>query len=232
MSKQQITDFTQKHRGSILAYSLIILSMMMLIVVSISTSSIIEKKAASGTEFSMQSLQTADSGVNLALKSIRANTSATIEDLKLTLGGSCDTGRIVGATGPASSNYDLTFYSTEAGAEGDRIANCGASVGTIKNIKSVGTYKGTARAVSVAVANAASLVVSAPVLVTINDVNTATASCASGEKILGGGGSCFKAGFGTTMMESVPVGDAWRVTCNVVGGNVGNVMKAYAICGK
>ena len=153
MSKQQIVAFTQKHKGSILAYSLIILAMMMVIVISISTSSIIEKKAASGTEFSMQSPQTADSGTNLALKAIRAG--GNIDALALSLGGSCSNGKVSSATGPVGSTYELTFFSNTDGT--GQIVDCSLSVNTIKNIKSVGTYKQTARAVSVAVAASGSV---------------------------------------------------------------------------
>ena len=62
-------------KGSILAYSLIILAMMLAIATSISIATINEKKSASGTEFSMQALQTADDGSQIALKKIKSATT-------------------------------------------------------------------------------------------------------------------------------------------------------------
>jgi len=58
LSKRKVCLSTRQ--GSILAYSLIILAMMLAIATSLSVSTIIEKKSASSTEFSVQSLQTAD----------------------------------------------------------------------------------------------------------------------------------------------------------------------------
>ena len=57
-------------RGSILAYSLVVLAIMIGIVTTMSISSVIEKKSASSTDFSVQAYQTADSGIQLAIKGI------------------------------------------------------------------------------------------------------------------------------------------------------------------
>lgn len=157
MSKEKIIAFGKKHNGSILAYSLIVLAMMLGIATTLSISTIISKKSASGTEFSMQSLQTADSGVQITLKKIGAALSSD-PSVKIGQGTSpvftsCDNSgaaaKVLGNAdgGPAGSTYDLTFTDS-AGAD----LKCNDDAIRIANIKSVGTYKGTVRAVNVAVA--------------------------------------------------------------------------------
>ncbi|MDD5396612.1 MAG: pilus assembly PilX N-terminal domain-containing protein [Candidatus Moranbacteria bacterium] len=148
MSKQKIVALGKKYRGSVLAYSLIILAMMLAIASSLSVATIIGKKSASGTEFSMQSLQTADSGVQLALKKLGA---ANATDTIAVALGSCNGVKFSSgnaAAGPDGSSYELTFFN-EAG---NQIDCSSAKVSDVRNIKSIGTYKNTVRAVNVAVA--------------------------------------------------------------------------------
>lgn len=132
-------------KGSILAYSMIILAMMLAIATSISVSTIIEKKNASGTEFSMQSLQTADSGAQRSLKKINKNLILPINSATV-YGASCNGGVVMGLSDAGLGTYDLYFYTDVSGTVP---ANCNALANTIKSIKSVGTYKNTVRAVSV-----------------------------------------------------------------------------------
>jgi hypothetical protein len=155
MSKQQIIEFGKNHKGSILAYSLIILSMMIAIATAISVSTIIGKKGASGTEFSVQSLQTADSGVQTALKKINGGTGANLEKAindSSNFGGTCSDAP--GATITPQSitgggTYDLKFYKED----GTTPVVCTDLAKNIGMIKSVGKFKDTVRAVSVAVAS-------------------------------------------------------------------------------
>lgn len=135
-------------RGSAIVYSLIVLSAMLFITASISVVANKEKKNASSTTFSVQAYQTADSGVQLALKKIGANPSKTI----LETYPSCVSGVVSNNTGagPDGAEYKLSFFS---GSNGDvQITDCNALASTITSIKSVGTYKDTVRAVQVAVA--------------------------------------------------------------------------------
>ena len=143
----------QIRQGSILAYSLIILAMMVAIVATMSIATVVEKKSASSTDFSVQAYQIADSGVQQAIKKINANRLGLIKDVLTTDCNPCDDGGNVKAqvscsdAGPGT--YILTFFSDSAGT--NVIIDCDASVGTIRNIESVGTYNNTVRAVSVAV---------------------------------------------------------------------------------
>lgn len=139
-------------QGSILAYSLIILAMMLAIATSLSVSTIIEKKSASSTEFSVQSLQTADSGVQLALKKINGNLVKPVNDPVNF--SSCT---VVGGTATVADQndagvvgvYTLSFYQ----ADGAKV-NCTDLANSIGLIRSVGVYKNTVRAVNVSVAPA------------------------------------------------------------------------------
>lgn len=132
----------EKKQGSILAYSLVVISVMIAIAGTLSVVAIVEKKGASGTEFSMQSLQTADSGVQLALKKLSIG-SGQIASIF-----TCADGKVTGNdVGPTGSSYELTFFNTA----GDPLG-CTANKDEIANIKSVGTYNNTVRAVNVAVA--------------------------------------------------------------------------------
>ncbi|EKE18636.1 MAG: hypothetical protein ACD_9C00274G0001 [uncultured bacterium] len=137
-------------QGSVLAYSLIVIAAMLAIASSISVVAVIEKKGASGTEFSMQSLQTADSGVQLALKKINKELYEAIPGTIDTI-FSCDGNDNVPNNtdgGPAGSSYELSFYDSN----GVKLSCDSDNVSEIASIKSVGTYNNTVRAVNVAVA--------------------------------------------------------------------------------
>ncbi|NTW26743.1 MAG: hypothetical protein HGA36_00205 [Candidatus Moranbacteria bacterium] len=138
-----------KHKGSILAYSLIILSMMLAIAASLSVTTIIDKKSASATQASVQALQTGDSGIQLALKKINANLTLAINDAaNFGTIGCTDSGTatITSQALQGGSEYVLSFYDVS----GDPVL-CNALANKIGIVKSVGTYKGTARVVSVGI---------------------------------------------------------------------------------
>ncbi|MEI7890466.1 MAG: hypothetical protein WCI36_00705 [bacterium] len=140
---------SNKKQGSILAYSLIVLGMMLSIAVAISSSTIIEKKSASATSSSVQSLQTADSGAQLAIKTINAGSNLTSVINTIPVFSTCDNGVIKNLSIPGAGRYDLYLYSDLAAMVP---IICNTSKGNdVKIIKSVATYNGTARSVSVKV---------------------------------------------------------------------------------
>lgn len=140
---------TKNKRGSILAYALVILTAMLAIASSLSVVAVIEKKGASSTEFSMQSLQTADSGVQMSLKIINTELLKSNPGTIATVLPSCVNGKVVSSNaGPTGSSYELTFLDKNSAA-----LPCTAEVSTIANIKSVGVYKNTVRAVQVSVSS-------------------------------------------------------------------------------
>ncbi|MEI7890467.1 MAG: hypothetical protein WCI36_00710 [bacterium] len=149
MFKKNKTFFNNKKQGSILAYSLIVLGMMLSIAVAISSSTIIEKKSASATSSSVQSLQTADSGAQLAIKTINAGSNLTSVINTIPVFSTCDNGVIKNLSIPGAGRYDLYLYSDLAAMVP---IICNTSKGNdVKIIKSVATYNGTARSVSVKV---------------------------------------------------------------------------------
>lgn len=149
-------------KGSVLAYSLIILSLMLMIAVGISSVAIVEKKSATTTTASVQALQTADSGADMARKAISANPGVTLADLATNnLGGSCSNvdgvAKItvtnfagLSPSEPAVSRFELTFFDKVEPVAGQLTA-CTDLVANIGSVKSVGIYKGTFRAVQMSV---------------------------------------------------------------------------------
>lgn len=143
--------FLKNKKASILAYSLIVVSVMIVIATSISVVTVIEKKGAVSTDASVQAYQTADSGVQMAIKEINriistGNSSST--SIGSVFANCVDPNSADGSIF-AGADYKLSFFSDE---EGNTPIGCSAMIDQIKNIKSVGTYKDTARAVQVAVA--------------------------------------------------------------------------------
>lgn len=143
--------FLKNKKASILAYSLIVVSVMIVIATSISVVTVIEKKGAVSTDASVQAYQTADSGVQMAIKEINkiistGNSSST--SIGSVFANCVDPNSADGSIF-AGAEYKLSFFSDE---EGNTPIGCSATIDQIQSIKSVGTYKDTVRAVQVAVA--------------------------------------------------------------------------------
>jgi uncharacterized protein (TIGR02145 family) len=134
------TFIHSRNRGSILAYALVILGMMIAIASTIAVSAIVGKKSASSTEFSVQALQTADSGVQIAQKIIKDNPSGTIASVFSCSGSGVVTGTLV-----EPNDYKVSFLESD----GTTQLSCSDDIADVVYIKSVGTYKDTVRAVSV-----------------------------------------------------------------------------------
>lgn len=137
-------------KGSVLAYSLIILSIMLAIVATISAVTVMEKKGASSTTFSTQAYQTADSGIQLAMQKIKQNQNGTIygvfeNNCKEIDGVAKVEGTDAGLGG--ESSYTLTFFDKSATLV--QISDCDDLVVNIGSIKSVGEYKDTVRAIQI-----------------------------------------------------------------------------------
>lgn len=143
----KIKNVQQKLRGSILAYSLIILAMMFAIAGSMSTVSILEKKGAGSSQASAQAFQVADSGVQLAIKKIN-NVFGLNSDNKIKNAfPTCNNGA-VSLQLDSNQPYTLTFYDDSDAL----ITDCDEYAKNVASIKSVGSYKTATRAIKVAVA--------------------------------------------------------------------------------
>jgi hypothetical protein len=133
-------------KGSILAYTLIVLFIILATAIGIASVSVLERKGASSTDASVQAFQTANSGVEEILAKIKnANSSATISSVFS--GASCSSGKITQALNRG------TYVASFIDASGAFIAcDSTALISTIREVKSVGHFSGNTRAVQVAVA--------------------------------------------------------------------------------
>lgn len=126
-------------KGSVLAYSLIVLSLMLAISIGVSVTSGIQRKNAGTTEKTSQALQVASSGVEAVTQAVFKATNPS-QPLST-----------VGCTGsdvPASGGtYNLQFLDKN----GDILA-CNKPISDLASVKSTGDFGNTSRAVEVAVA--------------------------------------------------------------------------------
>lgn len=144
-------------KGSILAYSLIILAAMVTIVAAISASSLIEKKSANSTQDSVQAYQTADSGVQLAVKKINEGIIGN-QTIQGAFSNLCTDNSGVGPAAVLNlddaglggdSTYDLYFYNNAATPA--LITDCNEYVTDIGYVKSVGKFDDAVRSINVSI---------------------------------------------------------------------------------
>jgi uncharacterized protein (UPF0333 family) len=141
--KQKLTQLKQKlSRGSVLAYSLIIMAIILATAIGIAAVTVREKKSAGTTAQSNQAFAVADSGSEVALQQVAKNPNSPISSL-----GTCKGNTVTISV--ANGTADITFYSNE---EATVPIDCDGNLGDARKIKSVGQYADTARAVEVAVA--------------------------------------------------------------------------------
>lgn len=132
---------SKKIKGSVLVFTLIILSLTLMTALAIAAVTVTERRTSGDTAASSQSFQVADSGIEKVLNEIYRNNKGTLADLSGCIGGKITTN--IGS----DKTYELTFKD-DTGAD---ITDC-TSPATIGSVKSVGFYKGTTRAIETAVA--------------------------------------------------------------------------------
>jgi len=139
-----IQTIKQKLQGSVLVFTLLALSVLLLGALSLATATLVGQKNAKNTDSSMQAFQTADSGAERILAAINNNKSAKLSAL-----GSCTNGVVTGDIRSGSSQYKVSFFDEN----GDPLDDCANhDVRDIREIKSVGEFAGTTRAIKTAVA--------------------------------------------------------------------------------
>lgn len=133
-------------KGSVLVFSLIILSIMLVTSLTLLASSALNQKAALSTGSSTRSLQVADAGIEQVLYQIYRKRHATVGDLAAELGADCSGGEVA----DEDAGWSVRMYDLDGFAMDD----CGATDWRerVAAIKSEGTAQGTIRAVEVAVA--------------------------------------------------------------------------------
>ena len=139
--------FNKLKKGSILAYTLIVLTIMLMTALSVASVTVLEKKSASTTAGSTQAFAVANSGAEKILGYHFRDDSKNLESL-----GVCNDDGTVTLSNVAGGTARITFYS---GAEETATLDCNDTankLSDVRKVKSMGTYAGTARAVEVAVA--------------------------------------------------------------------------------
>lgn len=139
-------------KGSILAYSLIVLAIMFAIMGSLSSVTALQKKGAGASQASSQAFQVADSGVQIAINKINKVIKTQNNKLANAFPGECnDAGGLATVINQLDAagtmKYELSF--SEAG--GTPLASCNDLVTAVGNVKATGTYKTTIRAVEVSI---------------------------------------------------------------------------------
>jgi len=140
------------NQGSVLVFSLIVLSILLSAAVAVATVSVANRQSTFSTTKSSQSFQVADSGVELILQQIykAVPTHASINALAAALGGgaTCASGAIT-KTGVAGGDIKVSFYDKD-----NNLISCTDTAWRSKvvAIKSEGTAAGTTRLVETAVA--------------------------------------------------------------------------------
>lgn len=141
----------QKIKGSVLAYSMIILFVMLSIVLSMSAVAIKDRNSAGTTGDSVQAFQTANSGSEIFLKNYKnlVTTNPSISSMTSSNWSpmSCDN---------ASGNLTGSNYSIMLKDSSGTLINCktpgSAKISDIAKIQVNGSYGGSTRAIEVAMA--------------------------------------------------------------------------------
>lgn len=139
-------------QGSVLVFSLIVLSILLSAAVAVATVSVANRRSTFSTAKSSQSFQVADSGAELVLQQIYKTvpTHASISALAAALGGgaACSGGAIT-KNGVAGGDIKVSFYDKD-----NNLISCTDTAWRSKvvAIKSEGTTAGTTRLVETAVA--------------------------------------------------------------------------------
>lgn len=130
-------------KGSVLVFSLIMLSLILTSALAIAAATMIERKSSLTSNKSTQGFQVADSGVEIIAKKIK-EASWSGGAISSLAGVTCSSNAITGYTdSPTNKNkYVVTFYDSTP----TQLA-CSDPIYRIAKIKSVGSYGGTTRAV-------------------------------------------------------------------------------------
>jgi Tfp pilus assembly protein PilX len=144
-------------KGSVLVFSLLILSIMLVTSLTILSSAVLDRKASLSTGSSARSFQVADSGVEEVLYQVYKGSHATLEDVRSAIdnaNATCANGVIEFPV--AGGTAKVTFYQDETTVYA---GPCSGGTATdwrdkVVKIKSEGTAGPTTRAVEVAVAAA------------------------------------------------------------------------------
>ncbi|QQS15390.1 MAG: LamG domain-containing protein [Candidatus Moraniibacteriota bacterium] len=133
-------------RGSILAYSLILLGIVLVASIGMMSASVTNLKSVSSNDKSVSAFQIADSASQIAIRLLNDTSSGTLKDMvepdTSCPGGSAaamEDGNFLGGS------YRIVFLDVDG-----QMLKCGDDVSDVVSVKSVGTYGDTVRAVQAA----------------------------------------------------------------------------------
>jgi len=154
-----IKNKTKKYKGSVLVFSMILLSIILTSALAIGAAAVIERKNSLASNKSTQGFQVADTGVEMVAKKIR---EAAATQTIIGLWPGCSDAGGAHVTDSTIGTANIYFFKDTAATTADL---CADTVDKIQSVRSVGTYSTTTRAVQASVRNhqAAVLLDSVPV---------------------------------------------------------------------
>jgi hypothetical protein len=172
MRKNNIKNKKLKKKGSVLVYSLIILSIMLMGGLAISSAAILAMKGSISNDKSVQAFQLAESGLEIVLKDIKDTQDPTspqfdnsykIEDIANNSTDACGGAGECSAsckTSPDPDELQITFFgaldpNVVMKFEDDSPAylDCDKLLSDVKRITSIGTFEGVSRAIGTIAGN-------------------------------------------------------------------------------
>lgn len=148
IAKTMPENVQPKKNGSVLVFTLLLLSVALVGALAMATAIVMGTKSASNTNRSVQSFQTAEVGIERVLQALKdTGTSNGTKIANLSVGRACDQGTIVNTGNSQRGAYELTFYDVDKKPLG-----CENLLASVHTVKSVGKFGGTVRAVETAVA--------------------------------------------------------------------------------
>ena len=216
-----------KSKGSVLVFSLIVLSIVLSAALSVAVVNVSNRKSAGSTGQSVQSFQVADSGVEKALKEIYKGSYTDLSTMRASITGStaCSNGSFSFPVSGGTST--ITFMDTN-----NAVIGCTSTTwrDDVAKIKVEGTSAGTTRVIETAVAAQAIRKVPAT---TNCGAGNALVACTSNNGGGGGGGGLGVCGYpkwnGTTSRYDIETAVWWNNT--PAGGVWGGWFPAdYVLC--
>ncbi|MEI7750005.1 MAG: pilus assembly PilX N-terminal domain-containing protein [Candidatus Moraniibacteriota bacterium] len=127
-------------KGSVLVFSIIILSLMLVSALTVLSASVLQQKSALSTSGSTRSFQSADAGVEQVLYQVYKKSRTTIQEVSNNIVNASCSGGVIAST----DGWKIGFYS---GINGDvPITDCSTARSQITKIKSQGTASSLTRA--------------------------------------------------------------------------------------
>lgn len=142
------TYTVSRKKGSVLVFSLLILSLVTVMAIGIASSTVISRKASDATGKSAKAFQVADTGLERVLHAMYKNLQAddSINDLAADISATCNGGKVELTT--SDESWHATFHDEQEPSGANQMA-CAAQLIDVVSIKVVGTYLGVTRAIDV-----------------------------------------------------------------------------------